>query len=222
MTSRTSSWPLLGSFGSASRGVSLVEATVVLAATALLAAVAAPVTARAVDRGKLTRVVDDEKAIRTAMLNWLVDMVGFTGFTVDGTAGGTTVRMLVTDGDTPRETAAGAAGEWDDVVDNTTGLVDFLERHLVTNDPRGNVANAYSVATWRGAYLTAPNDPDPWGNRYCVNVQWLKDAPQSNDVFVYSAGPDEEIDSAFAVNGATPGDDDIITVARRDVGLTVP
>jgi type II secretory pathway pseudopilin PulG len=205
--------------------MSLVETTVVLAVVALLAAVAAPVTARSVDRAKLTRAVDDAKAIRTATLNWLTDMPGYTGFTVDGAIAGTTVEMLVSDGDIPRETSATGAAEWDDVVDNTTGVVDFLERHLVTNTPRGSAANDYPVSgsdIWRGAYLTAPDDPDPWGNRYAVNVKYLKDSPRSNDTFVMSAGPDEEIDSAFAVNGATPGDDDIIIVVRRDIGVTVP
>jgi hypothetical protein len=41
-------------------------------------------------------------------------------------------------------------------------------------------------------------------------------------VFVLSAGPDEEIDTQFTINGATPGGDDIINVVRRDAGLTVP
>ena len=32
------------------------------------------------------------------------------------------------------------------------------------------------------------------------------------DVFVLSAGPDEEIDTAYAVDGVVPGDDDLIRV----------
>jgi len=77
-------------------------------------------------------------------------------------------------------------------------------------------------APWRGAYISAPIDSDPWGNRYAVNVLYLRTAPTSNDVFVLSAGPDEEIDTAFTVNGVVPGDDDIIAVIRRDPGRTVP
>ena len=103
-------------------------------------------------------------------------------------------------------------------------LVDFLERHLVTNTPAGG---AYStVAAWKGAYLSAPVEPDPWGNRYAVNTQFLKATNPatltSNDVFVLSAGPDEQIDTVFTKNGITPGDDDIINVVRRDLNATVP
>ena len=131
--------------------------------------------------------------------------------------------MLVSDGDTPRTLGAGGSALWDDPVDPAAAQpVDFLERHLVTNTPGG--AGAYTTAggaPWRGAYISAPLDPDPWGNRYAVNVLHLRTST-TNDVFVMSAGPDEEIDTAFTVDGATPGDDDIIAVVRRDLGRTVP
>ena len=79
-------------------------------------------------------------------------------------------------------------------------------------------------SNWRGAYISAPVDPDPWGNRYAVNVQWLQgtSTERKNDVIVLSTGPDEQIDTAFEADGITPGDDDIIVVVRRDIGLTTP
>jgi type II secretory pathway pseudopilin PulG len=81
---------------------------------------------------------------------------------------------------------------------------------------------------WRGAYLRGPVDPDPWGNRYTANVAFLDpsataaiggitagfafaDYPRL-DVFVLSGGPDEEIDTRSAQDGAVPGDDDFIYV----------
>ena len=86
-----------------------------------------------------------------------------------------------------------------------------------------------SEFAWRGPYITAPIDPDPWGNRYGVNCEFLDPQADSenthaaksetdgidscgweNDVVVLSAGPDEEIDTGFAVDGLTPGDDDIL------------
>jgi hypothetical protein len=140
---------------------------------------------------------------------------------VTGTNGGATVEMLVGDGDIP--VSAIGATIWDDVVNPAAGTqVDFLERHLVTNTPGG--AGAYTTGggnPWRGAYIDAPIDPDPWGNRYAVNVNYLRTST-ANDVFVLSAGPDEEIDTAFTQNGAVPGEDDIIAVVRRHAGLTVP
>jgi type II secretory pathway pseudopilin PulG len=82
---------------------------------------------------------------------------------------------------------------------------------------------------WRGPYLRGPVDSDPWGNRYAVNTVFLDptvtgalgaglngafvaaDYPRL-DVFVVSAGPDEEIDTPVAQDGAVPADDDFIYI----------
>jgi hypothetical protein len=42
------------------------------------------------------------------------------------------------------------------------------------------------------------------------------------DVVVLSAGPDEEIDTAFEVDGIAVGDDDVMVVVQRGNNLTVP
>lgn len=74
---------------------------------------------------------------------------------------------------------------------------------------------------WRGPYLSAPVRSDPWGNRYAVNVVFLDPGSDSatadqagylSDVFVLSAGPDEEVDTPFSIDGVVPGDDDLIRV----------
>ena len=65
---------------------------------------------------------------------------------------------------------------------------------------------------WRGAYLTSPVDPDPWGNRYAVNVEFLTGGTQ--DVVVMSAGPDEQVDSPYAGDGLTAGDDDLFVLVE--------
>ena len=203
-------------------GLSLVEATVVVMVAAILVAAAAPVASRTLDRARLSRAIDDSEAIKTAITSLLTEHTVFTPFTSTGTAIGDTLELLVSDGDIPF-TAIGAT-EWDDVVTCCAAAidVDFLERHLVTNTPIGGGAYSTAANGWRGTYISAPIDPDPWGNRYGVNGMHLRTVPTSNDTFVLSAGPDEEIDTAFTMNGAVPGDDDIITVVRRDVGLTVP
>ncbi len=82
---------------------------------------------------------------------------------------------------------------------------------------------------WRGAYLRGPVSADPWGNRYAVNVGFLDprastsisgisgtcsyptDYPKA-DVFVLSAGPDQEVDTPSCQDGAKPGDNDVIFV----------
>lgn len=213
------------------RGISLIEATIVVTAVAILAGVAAPSASRALDRARVARAIGDMEAIKEAIYNFRDEV--FQGFTIDGTTSGTEVQTAVSDGDIPAAditddngALSGVQMRWDDPVDNTTGLTDFLERHLVTNNPRGSSANAYPStggSQWRGAYINAPLDPDPWGNRYAVNIG-LTNTPSRtrNDTFMLSAGPDEAIDTLWEVNGATPGDDDLIVMVLRDRNSEVP
>lgn len=204
------------------RGFSLVEATIVLAVVAVLTGVAAPSVSRTLSQGRLARAQTDVQAIRTAIHNLLTEHTVFVPFTSTGAFDGDAIEVLVSDGDIPF-TAIGATN-WDDPVTCCAGAVDvaFLEAHLVNNGGLG-AAGAYSVAVggWRGAYINAPIDPDPWGNRYAVNTEYLK-STTTNDVFVLSAGPDEDIDTPFTFNGARPGDDDIIAIVRRDNGVAAP
>ena len=204
------------------RGVTLIEASVVLMITSILVAAAAPIAGRATDSARLTRAQTDADAIATAIHNFVTEFTGFTPFTTTGLIGGTTVRMLVGDGDiAPRVFPTGSTLWTEAVNPAAANPVDFLERHLVTNTPGGTGAYAIGATGWRGAYISGPIDPDPWGNRYMVNVLHLRTTTQ-NDTFVLSAGPDEQISSSFSVNGATPGADDIISIIRRDVGVVVP
>lgn len=213
----------------AQRGVTLIEATIVLAVATILISAMAPVASRTLGTARQSRAVQDTDAIATAIGNFLTDFTTFTPFTTTALTGGTTVQMLVGDGDIPRAVSLTGSADWDDPVAAGPPAIDFLERHLVTNNPitsgSYNTASCAPVSAptncWRGAYLNAPLDPDPWGNRYAVNTLYLRSST-ANDVFVLSTGQDEEIDTAFTVNGATPGDDDIISVIRRDVGGTVP
>lgn len=181
-----------------------------LASTAALVAIM-PALAAAVSDARRARVLVDESAIATAILTFRSDL-GRDFFTHDGSGvAGNKVSLLVSDGDMPRECQApnngcgGGADTWDRVTGNGTGvLVDFLERHLVTNDPGGSSANDYPVTggnRWRGAYLTAPIDPDPYGNRYMVNVGRAQ-AP--GRVIVLSAGENEIIECDFNEDGPVP------------------
>ena len=206
-------------------GFTLVETAIILTMLAVLAAAAAPAASRTLDRARLTRARGDVVKIKNAMLAMLDEMTQFNLFTTDGTNNGPPVYMLVSDGDIPRELGVDGDARWQDVVDNSTGRVDFLERHLITNNPRGNPAYGYSTTIqnpWRGPYLAGPVDPDPWGNRYASNVRWIKDVPKANDVVVLSAGPDERVNTAWEKDGITPGDDDIVIIMLRDQNGIVP
>src|SRR5687768_7383575 len=81
------------------RGITLIEATIVVAAVSILAGVAAPSASRALDRARVARAVDDAEAIKTAVYNWRDDV--FQTFTIDGTTSGTEVQTAVSGGDIP-------------------------------------------------------------------------------------------------------------------------
>ena len=194
----------------AQRGLTLIEVTLMLTVSTALVAALLPTMTATVRHGEFARAMADMTAITNQVLQaYAVDMGQIP--TINGSPAGTLVEILVSDGDIPSEVSVTGSAEWQRPVDNAGGLVDFLERHLVTNNPRGNPANAYVTTDgtpWRGAYLTAPIDPDPWGNRYAINSEWAVGGAE--DVVIYSAGPDEQIDSPYAADGLTAGDDDLV------------
>ena len=104
--------------------------------------------------------------------------------------------------------------------------VDKLANHLLYNTPLGQPSRGYRTPTdgiasddlfaWRGPYISGRVEADPWGNRYMANVFSLY-VPAAIDgsgfksaVVCYSAGADEEVDTAFnQPSGWASGDDDV-------------
>jgi type II secretory pathway pseudopilin PulG len=226
-------------------GFTLVEVTIILLVLVILAAILLPTLQTFVNRARLVRCREDVGAIGASVSQFLGD-IGEGCFMIKGNGGGSSVlfppsrhsdnraNLLVGDGDIP-DLGAGGDAVWLAMINNKT--VDFLERHLVTNNPGGRWENRYRTPgdmvqdsssaynifarntysgfnaefAWRGAYLTAPIDPDPWGNRYAVNVMFFM-AESVNDVAVLSSGPDKAVSTAFAWDGLAPNGDDIIYV----------
>ena len=186
----------------------------------------------------LARMLDDLG--ETSVLR---DGNGSSATTPPSHAAGNRVDMLVTQGQTPSldpgavRPGAGVT-DWDDPANNAA--IQLLDAYLVTNTPSNVAANAYRTAAsmtantefdpdlgamfnaehaWRGAYLPGPIAADPWGNRYAVNVEFLERPLGAgpfgnvNDVFVLSAGSDGRIDTRFAVDGVTGGNDVIFVVS---------
>ncbi len=132
---------------------------------------------------------------------------------------GDPVEILVSAGDIPSLGPSGAR-EWVEPPDGE--WVDFLEYFLVSNTPGGDPSRALptvadcpdpvgrhwgQMRAWRGAYLNV-GAGDPWGNRYMVNTALLA-RDTGEDVVILSAGPDQEVDSAFFMDGFVAGDDDL-------------
>jgi len=185
------------------RGVSLVEATVILSVMMMLTAVLTPSVRGYVQSAQQASAKKDVEAIGAALTRMLAD-VGESWVLRDGNGAtapaapshdsSNRVDMLVSDGKIPAKYVARSSGapDWDAAVDNTT--VQKLEYFLSSNTPSNTAANAYRTATnmsvagqfdpdegmtfnsphaWRGAYLPGPIGADPWGNRYMVNVEFL-------------------------------------------------
>lgn len=217
----------------AQRGVSLVEATIVLAVFSLMTAVLSPVVNDYVSDAKETRARNDTSALASAMSRMLVD-VGETMFLRDGNGAAATnppsratsnrVNLLVGTGNIPNIAAsvdrAGGNTDWDDALDSTTVWSFYAQLNANTPgyrsgaemsvtdefDPDGG-SGGNSEFFWRGAYLTPIVGPDPWGNRYMSNVEFLgrpnATTPSENDVFVLSAGPNGRVDTSFAATTPT-------------------
>lgn len=253
------------------RGVTLVEATVVLSVAAVLASILAPSVGSYLDQARQSRAREDVRVIGDA-INTFIDDTGEHMFLRNGSDGGLDrnpptradaqrVELLISDGDVP-SLGNSVLGEtyWTQTI--ASGLwVDTFSNHLIENNPGETLAKRYRNPTditvaaignidfargessgfnaphaWRGAYLRGPVETDPWGNRYAVNVAFLDPrldaAPVAVngvitagfgtatyprlDVFAISAGPDEEIDTKSAQDGAVAGDDDFIYVVSSN------
>jgi type II secretory pathway pseudopilin PulG len=189
------------------RGISLLEVTFMMTLMAALTAALAPTFAATVRNARAARATLDGQKIRDAINSFKTN--GFAIFTNDGSQLAVSqVEFLYGDGDIPE---AGSSTLWRNTTANNVN--DFLEEHLVANSFNGPFAYSTSIApVWRGAYLNGPVDPDPWGNRYAVNVVYL--GPNVNDVVVLSAGPDEAVDTSDTGNPLTPADDDILVLVE--------
>ncbi|MEW5983911.1 MAG: hypothetical protein AB1806_16280 [Acidobacteriota bacterium] len=236
------------------RGLSLVEVTIMLLVLMLLTSVLAPSIFDFVNDAKWVKVKEDCEAIGLSVARLTRD-VG-TCLKFDGRQPCTMrnrVDMLYSDGpdvgydnlgphavDFNSSAIYGGTLNWDmeshrgdsmehQFVDNATGPAYPTPADLGTYATPG----PYFNLGWRGAYLSPPIAPDPWGNAYLVNSVFLSvaiDAPYgtgqgrrsggwSHDTFCISAGPNGIYETAFAGNrtgGVERQGDDFIYVISGD------
>jgi type II secretory pathway pseudopilin PulG len=225
---------------STQRGVSLVEASIVLSVFALLATMLAPTIGGYISDSQHAAAKKDVEVIGTAISRMLND-VGEAWVLRDGNGGaltappshaaGNRVDLLVGSGAVPTVSVARstAGADWDDAVDNAA--VQRLEYFLVQNTPSNLAANAYRTASsmsvvgefdpdggalynaehaWRGAYLPGPIGSDPWGTRYAVNVEFLARA--------LGAGPSGNVNDVFVISAGP----DRVVDTRFDIDGATP
>lgn len=165
------------------RGLSLVEATVILAVISMLSAVLAPSVRNYVESARQSAARAQVEAIGSALSRMLAD-VGEAWVLRNGSEGagstanthvtpshatGNRVDLLVSDGTTPAVLTARSAGtpDWNAAVDSAA--VQQLEWFLALNTPGNSPANAFRTA----ADLTNAYDFDPdSGQTYNAPYAW--------------------------------------------------
>jgi type II secretory pathway pseudopilin PulG len=185
------------------RGMSLVEATIILMVLATLTAVLAPSMGDYVEDARNTKAKEDVEAIGTSIARLTRD----TGQPCLQVAAGACtlanrVGLLETAGNDPAiDTSAGFATAYTFTVANSIDgavarnwkasgatnitAVDQADDQFVSNIPAYAGPNftlgggPKSGLGWRGAYLTGPIGGDPWGNRYEANTVFLTVATNS-------------------------------------------
>jgi hypothetical protein len=209
-------------------GITLLEVAMMLTITVAIMGALSPTVSSTLRRTMTARVTTDQSNLLTAFTNIATD-TGLTFFVTNGAQIGNAnykIQLIVTDGDQAACAAALATScdasrtSWNRNVNNPAGLnncnvaqcIDFFERHLVTNNPGGSAAQNYSTATWRGAYMNGPINPDPWGNRYMVNN--LNGNDGANSVIILSSGPDETVQTNFLGNPPVVAGDDILLLLQ--------
>ena len=220
------------------RGISLVEATIILTVLAILTSVLAPSFTDYIEDANAVKAKADVEAIGVSVQRLLRD-TGFAALRVDGGTAHTLsnrVDLLFSAGATPTAanttdyTSAGIqeAVNWDQ---EPAGNTDTIDEQLVMNGSTPYTApTAFNTRGkgWRGSYLNAALGADPWGNRYSANTSFLAvatDAPVgtaegqrsggwTKDVIVVSAGRDGIVQTVFegtAGSGTSvAGSDDVV------------
>lgn len=196
------------------RGFTLVELTVVLAVIVTLALILTPSVTAFISESRLARARVDCQTIASAVVQFYRDTGFFPQWTV-AQAGGAgpanqKLQVLVTSGSAPIESVS---SPW------TQGTWGLLTDQLTANTPGYALRTPISTHGWNGPYVSTEFRPDPWGNRYIVNIGLAETSigvvnelgqPKAA-VWVLSAGPNRTLDTPFLqpVTAAAVGGDDI-------------
>jgi hypothetical protein len=238
---------------SSSRGLSLVEVTIMLLVLMLLTGVLAPSIFDFVKDAQWVKVKEDCEAIGISVARLTRDVgscIKFNGLDTCTRANrvdilysdgpDVTTNDLVDDGATPFWSAGNMASALTWAYDDSRG--DSMEHQFVTNAagyaPPAMLGSYTTVGPqfnlgWRGAYLSPPIGPDPWGRKYLVNTVFLSVATDaacggcegersggwSYDTFCISAGPNNLYETAFQGNtahGVSRKGDDFIYIIGGD------
>ena len=213
----------------AEAGMSLIEATIVLAVMSVLTAMMAPAVRSYIQSAQQAAAKKDVEAIGGAITRMLND-VGEAWFLRDGNGASATavpshastnrVDMLVSDGKIPAVYTARSGGgttDWGSAVDNAA--VQKLEYYLATNTPSNTSANAYRSAS--NMSVLTQFDPDA-GATYNSEQAWrgpYLEAPLGPDPWGYRYAVNVEYLARTLGAGPSGSDNDVIVISSGNNGL---
>ncbi len=229
-------------------GFTLIEITIVVAVISLLVAILVPAIGNYMDTARHVKARRDVEVIALTLTRLRID-IGQSCLRRDAASSCTKtnrVDLLESDGPDVISSDVTAASFSNGEINggsinwhNDGGTAATMRDQFVLNTPvyptpRENIAShpgSFRVPGWRGAYLTAPIGPDPWGKKYLMNTVFLsaatdaaagaaegqKSGEWSYDVFVISAGPNGLYETPFGQKNAVASGDDVIHVITGDI-----
>jgi type II secretory pathway pseudopilin PulG len=237
------------------RGLSLIEVTIVLLVLMTLTGVLAPSIMDFVRDAQWVKAKEDCEAIGVSLVRLMRDVGPCLKFNAAGACTkANRVDLLFSDGPdvTPDDVSGEAAFGFDGGSTTASALNwhadgdrgDSMAHQFVDNGggpaypspADSGLDGGSSQGTgfgWRGAYLSPPIGPDPWGHRYLVNTVFLavaRDADAgtgegqrsggwSRDAFCISAGPNGQYETPFggnATHGVYRRGDDLVFIISGD------
>jgi hypothetical protein len=237
------------------RGLSLIEVTIMLLVLMLLTGVLAPSIMDFVKDAQWVKVKEDCEAIGVSVVRLTRDVGPCLKFSGSGACTKSNrADLLYSDGPdvTTNDVAGDAAASFSGGGNTATDLNwntddsrgDSMQHQFVDNGGGPAYPTPADLGTytsvgpqaglgWRGAYLSSPIGPDPWGHRYLVNTVFLSVARDANpgtgegqksggwshDTFCISAGPNGQYETAFggnATHGVYRRGDDFIFIISGD------
>jgi len=236
-------------------GLSLIEVTIMLLVLMLLTGVLAPSIMDFVKDAQWVKVKEDCEAIGVSVVRLTRDVGPCVKFSGPGACTKSNrADLLYSDGPdvTTNDVAGDAAASFPGGGNTATDLNwntddsrgDSMQHQFVDNGGGPAYPTPADLGTytsvgpqaglgWRGAYLSSPIGPDPWGHRYLVNTVFLSVARDANpgtgegqksggwshDTFCISAGPNGQYETAFggnATHGVYRRGDDFIFIISGD------
>lgn len=182
-----------------STGFTMIEAVIVIAVVAILAAVLVPMIGQNIESARNARAASDVATVGKAIVQFRQDT---SLWPIYDPGTGNAMNLLYSDAASP------IPPTWS--VSSLGQNLSMVTHLMAYNIGIKNIQEGPSrdgSAAWNGPYLSGLTG-DPWGNSYVVNCLHLNTG--SGNVYVLSAGPGRPANIETPFSGAPPaGTDDI-------------